>query len=76
MQTADERDLLTLSAIKTGERSAASVSEKELNQEKDERESLAPVVTVPLTLSVPQKYHRVLQIPSTSHANIIPHLKV
>ena len=75
MQIADERDLLTLSAIKTGERSAASVSEIK-NQEKDERESLAPVVTVPLTLSVPQKYHRVLQIPSTSHANIIPHLKV
>ena len=75
MHIADERDLLTLSAIKTGERSAASVSEIK-NQEKDERESLAPVVTVPLTLSVPQKYHRVLQIPSTSHANIIPHLKV
>ena len=75
MLIADERDLLTLSAIKTGERSAASVSEIK-NQEKDERESLAPVVTVPLTLSVPQKYHRVLQIPSTSHANIIPHLKV
>ena len=75
MQIADERDLLTLSAIKTGERSAASVSEIK-NQEKDERESLAPVVTVPLTLSMPQKYHRVLQIPSTSHANIIPHLKV
>ena len=75
MQIADERDLLTLNAIKTGERSAASVSEIK-NQEKDERESLAPVVTVPLTLSMPQKYHRVLQIPSTSHANIIPHLKV
>ena len=75
MQIADERDLLTSSAIKTGERSAASVSEIK-NQEKDERESLAPVVTVPLTLSMPQKYHRVLQIPSTSHANIIPHLKV